>query len=317
MTITCEYERQRQLNIQKNTELLKSLGLDKPIFEWKEKPTKAKSPTKKRKVENEENEEPKRVSKAQRISAADPDAGATDVRRSARNAGKRVDYNSEIQRGLPVPLVRKTPKSGNEGPSGRDGGQRKYDPKTFGHIPGVEIGTWWESRQGCSTDAIHAPWVAGISGGTKGAYSVALSGGYEDDVDLGYAFTYTGSGGRDLKGTKASPKNLRTGPQSSDQSFEHGFNKALLKSVETKNPVRVIRGYKLKSKYAPSEGYRYDGLYTVERAWTERGLNAQGYLVCKFAFRRLSGQPPIPERVDADPQVDPDTEDNSTTREEL
>ncbi len=32
-----------------------------------------------------------------------------------------------------------------------------------------------------------SPWVGGISGGPKGAHSVALSGGYDDDVDLGYA----------------------------------------------------------------------------------------------------------------------------------
>ena len=31
------------------------------------------------------------------------------------------------------------------------------------------------------------PWVAGIAVGPKGAYSIALSGGYEDDVDLGVA----------------------------------------------------------------------------------------------------------------------------------
>lgn len=31
------------------------------------------------------------------------------------------------------------------------------------------------------------PWVGGISGNSQGAYSVALSGGYDDDVDLGYA----------------------------------------------------------------------------------------------------------------------------------
>lgn len=44
------------------------------------------------------------------------------------------------------------------------------------------------TRAQCSTDAIHAPFVAGISGSsTDGAYSVALSGGYDDDVDLGYA----------------------------------------------------------------------------------------------------------------------------------
>jgi E3 ubiquitin-protein ligase UHRF1 len=76
--------------------------------------------------------------------------------------------------------------------------------KQFGSIAGVEVGAWWETRYvlfdllycrnltfiraQCSTDAIHAPFVAGISGSpTEGAYSVALSGGYDDDVDLGYA----------------------------------------------------------------------------------------------------------------------------------
>jgi hypothetical protein len=33
--------------------------------------------------------------------------------------------------------------------------------------------------------------------------SLVLSGGYEDDVDNGDEFTYTGSGGRELKGEKA------------------------------------------------------------------------------------------------------------------
>ncbi len=37
------------------------------------------------------------------------------------------------------------------------------------------------------------------------------------------------------------------------------------RSSETKKPVRVIRGPKLRSPYAPAEGYRYDGLYTVEK----------------------------------------------------
>lgn len=37
------------------------------------------------------------------------------------------------------------------------------------------------------------------------------------------------------------------------------------RSTITNKPVRVIRGYKLDSPYAPSEGYRYDGLYTVEK----------------------------------------------------
>ena len=36
-----------------------------------------------------------------------------------------------------------------------------------------------------STLASCSPWVAGIAPGPKGAFSVALSGGYEDDVDVG------------------------------------------------------------------------------------------------------------------------------------
>lgn len=46
-------------------------------------------------------------------------------------------------------------------------------------------------------------------------------------VDLGVAFTYTGCGGRDLKGTKQNPKNLRTAMQTFDQSFDWPFNASL------------------------------------------------------------------------------------------
>ena len=60
--------------------------------------------------------------------------------------------------------------------------------------------------------------VSRLNRGSNFAYS---------SVDLGEAFTYTGSGGRDLKGTKQNPKNLRTAPQTSDQSFQNSYNAAL------------------------------------------------------------------------------------------
>ena len=44
-------------------------------------------------------------------------------------------------------------------------------------------------------------------------------------------------------------------------------NLALSQSVKTGNPVRVIRGYKLPTIFAPESGYRYDGLYNVTKAW--------------------------------------------------
>ncbi|CAB4039298.1 E3 ubiquitin- ligase UHRF1-like, partial [Paramuricea clavata] len=97
--------------------------------------------------------------------------------------------------------------------------------------------------------------------------------------------------GRDLKGTKSNPKNLRTAPQSKDQTLTKG-NLALSKNVENRKPVRVVRGYKLNSPYAPAEGYRYDGLYTVEKYWKAIGFS--GFVVYKFALKRCSEQAPSP-----------------------
>nr|CAD7446560.1 unnamed protein product [Timema bartmani] len=87
-------------------------------------------------------------------------------------------------------------------------------PDHFGPVPGVEVGTSWMFRMQASEAGIHRPHVAGIHGREdRGAFSIVLSGGYEDDVDNGDEFWYTGSGGRDLSGNK------RTAAQSSDQKL--------------------------------------------------------------------------------------------------
>ncbi|THH15984.1 hypothetical protein EW146_g4588 [Bondarzewia mesenterica] len=253
------YELRRDMQVAANKKLLEALGLEalKPL---RPPPLLKQAASKKRKTPSSESQEEKPLNKAPRIAAAGVTESPTGgLRRSGRNAGKTVDYVSVQERGQPTPVSRKVGIDHDTEPN-RPMGKRKHNPKVFGSIPGVPVGTW----EACSADSIHAPWVAGISGSSDGAYSIALSGGYEDDVDLGYAFTFTGSGGRDLKGTKNSPKNT---------------------SCDTRKPVRVIRGYKLKSPFAPLEGYRYDGLYVVEKAWMETGLNPKGYQVCKFALK--------------------------------
>ncbi|XP_006817239.2 uncharacterized protein LOC102805613, partial [Saccoglossus kowalevskii] len=68
----------------------------------------------------------------------------------------------------------------------------KHRPNFYGFVEGVEIGTLWQTRLECCYAGIHRPTVAGIHGGEDGCYSIALSGGYEDDIDLGDSFTYTG-----------------------------------------------------------------------------------------------------------------------------
>ena len=93
-------------------------------------------------------------------------------------------------------------------------------------------------------------------------------------MDDGEEFTYTGSGGRDLSNNK------RTAPQSFDQKLDK-TNEGIARSCQAKfdekkggdagddwkkgHPIRVIRGYKGRkhSKYAPEDGFRYDGIYKV------------------------------------------------------
>merc|ERR1712071_168419 len=94
-----------------------------------------------------------------------------------------------------------------------------------------------------------------------------------------------------LKGTKSNPKNLRTAPQSKDQTLTRG-NLALSLNITSRKPVRVIRGAKSNTEFAPEYGYRYDGLYTVEKYWDCTGKS--GFKVFKFALRRIAEQDPPP-----------------------
>jgi hypothetical protein len=73
--------------------------------------------------------------------------------------------------------------------------------------------------------------------------------------------------------------------------------------------------------------YRYDGLYRVEKvmkavyiprtvllksyryqAWLDDGL--EGFKVCKFAFKRLDGQPPLPVRGDHESEEESSANDD-------
>jgi len=132
-------------------------------------------------------------------------------------------------------------------------------------------------------------------------FSITLSGGYEDDDDEGDQFIYTGSGGRDLK-----EGNKRQGPQVKDQELTksnlaislncYGHKDSCDECTEEKicelckmnwrlgKPVRVMRSWKCKNKFAPKEGFRYDGLYKVVDYWIERGQS--GFKVIRYMFRR-------------------------------
>ncbi|XP_072008293.1 E3 ubiquitin-protein ligase UHRF2 isoform X2 [Engystomops pustulosus] len=170
----------------------------------------------------------------------------------------------------------------------------------YGPIPGVPVGALWKFRVQVSEAGVHRPHVGGIHGRSNdGAYSLVLAGGFEDEVDRGDEFTYTGSGGRDLTGNK------RIGEHSFDQTLTH-MNRALALNcdaalndkdgAESKNwragkPVRVVRSSKGRriSKYAPEDGNRYDGIYKVVKYWPEIGKC--GFLVWRYLLRRDDMEP--------------------------
>jgi putative restriction endonuclease len=147
-----------------------------------------------------------------------------------------------------------------------------------GKINDIEEGTTFESRKELHDAGIHRGLMRGIA--PKGL-SIVLSGGYADDEDYGDVIIYTGEGGRDQK----------TGRQVKDQILTGG-NLALAKNYKDGIPIRVNRGYKLDSNYAPKSGYRYDGLYRIENYWKENGKD--GFLVWRYRLAKLIDSEIIP-----------------------
>ena len=135
------------------------------------------------------------------------------------------------------------------------------------HVEGTHVGQIFEDRKHLRAAGILAPTMAGIWGAQEGAYSIVLSGGYEDDIDELDYILHTGQGGQDVPG----------GKQVADQTFTKG-NLGLRLSCDYQLPVRVTRGHQIKN--GPELGYRYDGLYRVQKY--EKVLGKRGFYICRF-----------------------------------
>lgn len=150
---------------------------------------------------------------------------------------------------------------------------RKACFMSYGEIHGVAVGAIFSSRRDLYRAGVHRDIQRGIigHGDQLGAESLVLSDGYEDDADFGDLVFYTGDGGRDP----------RTRRQVRDQQMT-GRNATLALNVTTRQPVRLIRSV--------INGYRYDGMFSVEEAWL--GPGKAGLLICRFRLRRVSSNPP-------------------------
>ncbi|WP_082557025.1 YDG/SRA domain-containing protein [Modestobacter sp. Leaf380] len=145
----------------------------------------------------------------------------------------------------------------------------------LGLVYGVLPGATFTNRRALHQAGVHRDIRRGICGSGlpgQGVESVLLSGGYEDDEDLGDLLFYTGQGGR------------VAGKQVADQLMQ-GVNASLALNVDSGQPVRLVR--------STAHGFRYDGLYGVEDAWVAPGLS--GYLICRY---RLRSRTPLAEVID-------------------
>ncbi len=146
----------------------------------------------------------------------------------------------------------------------------------FGEIPGIVEGQIFASRRALIDAGLHRSIQHGIDGnGSEGVAAIVVSGGYEDDLDLGDEIIYTGHGGNDPKSKK----------QIADQSWQSHGNKGLVVSKRRQLPVRVIRGPHEKSNFASKKGYKYGGLYKVIDSWDKIGKSK--FIVCLFKLRKI------------------------------
>ena len=143
----------------------------------------------------------------------------------------------------------------------------------FGHVGGYRPGDTFCNRIGLAFSGVHRPRRAGVCGTQQlGAESIVLAGQYEDDEFGEEEILYSGNGGR----------NPKTGRQTSDQ-VATGTNLALLKSIETSQPVRVL--LKVPAEVGGPDVYRYEGLYRV--VGSSFGPGKSGFNVFVFRLRPI------------------------------
>jgi predicted restriction endonuclease len=183
-----------------------------------------------------------------------------------------------LDKGLPLPQRRETD-HGSKFHLFRKSALETWAKELYGAVPNIEPGTHFSTRMELHKARVHRPLQAGICGTAAkgGAESIVVSGGYRDDEDFGNTIIYTGHGGRDPD----------TGAQVKDQSPEDSGNAALIKSMTTGRPVRVIRGSGGDPRYSPPDGYSYDGLFRVTDFSVQRSVD--GPKVILFRLENLSG----------------------------
>ncbi|KAF7192358.1 E3 ubiquitin-protein ligase ORTHRUS 3 [Pseudocercospora fuligena] len=147
----------------------------------------------------------------------------------------------------------------------------KRDHMVYGHN-GHKPGAWFPYQLKAAFDGCHGSSQSGISGDTtNGAVSIVVAGGYDGiDDDKRDTILYSG------------PEAMTSEAQDEDDSKG---SKMLRISKAKGKPVRVLRT-ESNAPWAPSAGFRYDGLYKVtEQTSKENGQSGKYWL---FTLKRLN-----------------------------
>lgn len=192
----------------------------------------------------------------------------------------RGDLDGHLLRG--VDTIRSALQSGMRRTSHQI--QKNYAWRVSANVAGennLVNGRWWPSRICALRDGAHGEQEAGIHGQTgQGAFSVVVAAGGYSDEDNGAAIEYCGTASKTATPTRNTA--------------------LLLETLKLKHPVRVLRAENKASKYAPSRGIRYDGLYDV----VESELLDESTAMYRFSLRRQKNQDPIRyEGVEARPSL--------------
>jgi len=258
-----EYEQTRARNIATNAQVLAALGIQ-PLIKKTVKNTPSKPRANKR-LRQEPTREPSRRARSLPTPLYTP--GEDDMLAEASR-------QREIDAGGRLP------------DSGLWSGER------FGEVPGVAQGKVFGKgdyqrlgRQEMSASGFHQPFVnpewcaPGV-----GCYSVIVNNDNGASLDQGGTILYAGSGGR-RRGQN------RTAPQSCHQEWGNVTNAALRLNHETQQPVRVVRGPKLKGRHGTADsggGYRYDGLYAVTAAEMVKSDKASELRTAMFTLTKIT-----------------------------
>lgn len=153
----------------------------------------------------------------------------------------------------------------------------KVDAKYFGNGDLLN-GQWWPFQICALRDGAHGSTQGGISGSIEeGAHSCIMAGGKNDsgekypNEDSGEEVKYCGTDSTDGKPTQ---------------------NTSIMLASIGKEPVRLIRSAKLGGRFAPSVGFRYDGLYDVTGFKNVDGFASKRQRHI-FTLIRRRGQDPI------------------------